>query len=92
MESWRVSLSEILIPGLLNVTSKINDTFEGNGYFLKYITQNFENTLVLATEYKKIYCDELKQIIFPEVVDAIEKQMRERLKAHAIAFYNEFSR
>ena len=77
---------------MAETTSKINDTFFGNGYFLKYITQNFDNTLVLATEYKKIYCDELKQIIFPEVVHAIEEQMRDRVKAHATAFYNEFSR
>lgn len=92
VESWRASLAELDLPGVAETTSKINDTFFGNGYFLKYITQNFDNTLVLATEYKKIYCDELKQIIFPEVVHAIEEQMRDRVKAHATAFYNEFSR
>jgi len=87
VENWRLSLSELQLPNKLVSTSKINDTFYGNGYFLKYITKNFQNTLVLATEFKKIYCDELNQVIFPEVVAAIEKQLRIKLPQHAEAFY-----
>lgn len=87
IENWRQSLSELKLPNNIITTSKINDTFFGNGYFLKYITQNFQNTLVLATEYKKIYCDELEQIIFPEIVQAIEEDLKERIPAHAESFY-----
>jgi hypothetical protein len=89
VELWRSSLSELQIPGVQDTTSKINDTFFGNGYFLKYITKTFKNTLVLATEFKKIYCDELQQVIYPEVVAAIEEQLRSKLKEHAEAFYKE---
>jgi len=88
VEAWRSSLSELELPHEIKATSKINDTFQGNGYFLKYITKNFKNTLVLATEFKKIYCDETAQIIFPEVVSAIETQLREKIKSHAYSFYN----
>lgn len=88
VESWRTSLAELKLPNDIIATSKINDTFQGNGYFLKYITQNFKNTLVLATEFKKIYCDEYAQIIFPEVVSAIETQLRDKIKSHALSFYN----
>jgi hypothetical protein len=49
IESWRQSLSEIKLPNNIKSTALINDTFQGNGYFLKYITNNFKNTLVLAT-------------------------------------------
>jgi len=87
IESWRYSLSNLSLPHQIEATSKINDTFHGNGYFLKFITQNFENTLVLATEFKKIYCDELTQVLFPEVVSAIEKQLIEKIPHHAEAFY-----
>jgi hypothetical protein len=87
VESWRKSLSEIELPNKIENTSQINDVFKGNGYFLKYITSNFNNTLVLATEVKKIYCDELNQINYPEVVDAIEKSLQKRLKEHAMNFY-----
>lgn len=87
VESWRHSLSQLALPNGIESTSKINDTFFGNGYFLKYITKNFKNTLVLATEFKKIYCDELGQLIFPEVVSAIEQQLQYKIKEHAESFY-----
>lgn len=85
---WRKVLSEIKLPNGIKNTSLINDTFRGNGYFLKYITSNFQNTLVLATEVKKIYCDEYEQINFPEVVSAIEEQLKVLLFDHATDFYN----
>lgn len=89
VELWRQSLSELKLPNGIESTSKCDDTFFGNGYFLKYITENFKNTLVLATEFKKIYCDELREIIFPEVVAAIEEQLQTKIPEHAEAFYSE---
>lgn len=89
VELWRHSLSHLQLPGVEQTSSKINDTFYGNGYFLKYITKTFRNTLVLATEFKKIYCDELQQIIFPEVVSAIETQLKTKIEEHANSFYKE---
>lgn len=76
VESWRAKLEGIQLPNGIRTTSKINDTFQGNGYFLKYITRNFENSLVLATEIAKVYCDELTGILFPEVVRAVEDQLK----------------
>ncbi|WP_046756755.1 N-formylglutamate amidohydrolase [Kordia jejudonensis] len=90
IESWRKMLSMIELPNDIESTSKINDTFQGNGYFLKYITQHFSNTLVLATEVKKIYCDEINQVMFPEVVATIEKELRRMLPKHATAFYAKY--
>ena len=88
VENWRESLSHLDLPGVKETSSRINDTFFGNGYFLKYITGNFKNTLVLATEFKKIYCDELTKVVYPEVVSAIESQLRPKLLEHAQLFYN----
>jgi len=87
VEDWRKSLSELVLPYKIESTSKINDTFQGNGYFLKFITKSFKNTLVLATEFKKIYCDEIAQIVYPEVVAAIEQQLQFKIKEHANSFY-----
>ncbi len=87
IESWRSVLEMMPLPNQIKSTSKINDTFQGNGYFLKYITQNFNNTLVLATEIAKVYCDELAQIMYPEVVVAVEKYLKTALKLHAKSFY-----
>ena len=87
IESWRAILEKMPLPNGIKSTSKINDTFQGNGYFLKYITQNFKNTLVLATEIAKVYCDELTQTMYPEVVIAVEKYLKTELKNHAKTFY-----
>lgn len=91
VETWRQALASIQLPRNIKQTAKINDTFQGNGYFLKYITKNFENTLVLATEIAKVYCDEYKQINYPEVVAAVEEQLQTLLPKHAKEFYNKFN-
>lgn len=87
VESWRQRLSEIELPNEIESTSLINDTFKGNGYFLKHITSNFKNTLVLATEIKKIYCNEMTQELFPEIVHVIEEQLKVKLLQHETKFY-----
>lgn len=90
IEDWRQSLSQIKFPNNIKSTSKINDTFMGNGYFLKFITQNFKNTLVLATEIAKVYCHEYEQYIYPEVVKAVESELKKRIPKHALKTYNTF--
>ncbi len=77
VEKWRIKLGSMQLPNGIKSTSKVNDTFQGNGYFLKYITQNFKDTLVLATEISKIYCDELTGVIYPEVVQSVEEHLKE---------------
>ncbi|MEJ2113343.1 MAG: N-formylglutamate amidohydrolase [Flavobacteriaceae bacterium] len=91
IELWRQSLSGIKFPENIKSTAKINDTFFGNGYFLKFITKNFKNTLVLATEIAKVYCHEYDQIIYPEVITVVEKELRIRLPEHASVFYQKHS-
>ncbi len=75
--SWSQKLGTMNLPNGIASTSEINDTFQGNGYLLKHITQHFTDTLVLATEIAKVYCDEKTGVIFPEVVRAVENQLKE---------------
>ena len=91
VESWRLILSEMELPNGIKSSSEINNTFQGNGYFLKFITSNFKNTLVLATEIAKVYCDEYTRIIYPEVVSAVESYLQKALPEHAEKFYNTHS-
>ena len=91
VELWRKDLETIKLPYDIPQTASINNTFFGNGYFLKYITNTFDHTLVLATEIAKVYCDEYKYVIFPEVVAAVEVQLRELLPKHAATFKKIFS-
>lgn len=75
VEAWRQKLGSMHLPNGIKSTSRINDTFQGNGYFLRHITHGFRNTLVLATEIAKIYGDEETGLIYPEVVHSIEDQL-----------------
>lgn len=89
-KAWRDTLAAITLPDDIQTTAAINDTFQGNGYFLKYITKNFNETLVLATEFSKIYCHEYDYVIYPEVVYAIETQLKNMLPSHAASFYTNY--
>lgn len=84
--SWQTKLGGMNLPHAIKSDCKINDTFQGNGFFLKYITTTFKNTLVLATEIAKVYCDELSGIIYPEVVHAVELQLKELVPLQAKEF------
>ena len=86
VKEWEQHLASVDLPNGIKTTTGINDTFQGNGHFLKYITANFNNTLVLATEISKIYCDELTGVVFPEVVAAVEKQLQELIPLQATTF------
>lgn len=92
VEAWRIDLSKIDLPYHIKSEAKINDTFQGNGYLLKFITKHFNHTLVLATEISKIYCDELSQLIYPEVIKTVEHQLKPLLIAHANQFYKTYSK
>ena len=88
--SWSQKLGAMNLPNGIRSTSKINDTFQGNGYFLKYITQHFKNTLVLATEIAKVYCDEETGVIFPEVVRSVETHLKTLIPVQ-VAEYKQFN-
>ncbi len=87
IQTWSEYLGAISLPNNIPTSSRINDTFQGNGYFLKFITSQFDHTLVLATEIAKVYCDELTQVMYPEVVNCVEKALRTGIKKHAQAFF-----
>ena len=88
IKQWQEILNDMPLPIDQKVACSINDVFQGNGFFLKYVTSNSLNTLVLATEVSKIYCEELTGRIYPEVVHSIEDMFRYYIKAHAHRFYD----
>jgi len=90
VNAWAKELKKIELPHDEN-TTEINDVFKGFGYQLAYITQNFENTLVLATEVSKIYCNEETGEPFPTVISAITDQMKTAIVNHAHSFAKQFT-
>ncbi len=91
-EQWRQQLAEIDLPNNIEVVAAINDTFFGRGYNLEFITKRFENTLVLATEVSKIYCNETNGAPYPEVIKALTMQLKRAILNHANYFASQFTR
>ncbi len=82
---WNEELDGIQIKGV-DSGSAINDTFYGRGYNLEYITNNFDRTLVLATEIKKVYCDESTGVEYPKVIKAIQQRIKAAILSNANVF------
>ncbi len=78
IKHWFKELEKIVLPDIVN-TVAINDIFYGHGYFLTYITGNFSNTLVLATEIKKVYCDEENRENYPLVISLLTQGLKKAI-------------
>ncbi len=88
VKHWREELSRVELPGV-EVEANINDVFFGRGYNLEYITENFKNTLVLATEVGKIYCNEETGESYPEIIKAIQRRIKRAILNNVQLFVNE---
>ena len=85
IEHWRSELETIKLENIENV-SAVNDVFYGRGYNLEYISDNFKNTLVLATEIKKVYCNELTGDDYPKIIKSLQQQLKIRILNNANFF------
>ena len=90
VEHWRKELENIALDGIA-VESKINDVFHGRGYNLEFITKNFSNTLVLATEISKIYCDEETGEIYPQLIRSIQTKLKRAILNNASLFAHDLT-
>jgi len=91
VENWKSELDKIELPNI-KVKAKINDVFFGRGYNLEYITSNFKNTLVLATEISKVYCNEESGECYPQIIKHIQVKFKKAILNHANLFVNEMTR
>ena len=85
LQNWREELAAIEIPGV-KVDAKINDVFFGRGYNLQYITENFKNTLVFATEISKVYCDEETGDDYPQIIKYLQSRFKKAILNNANLF------
>lgn len=84
---WKRQLQGIKVRKV-NADVSVNHLFYGRGYFLKYITEHYSNTLVLATEVKKVFMDELKGQAFPVVIENISKGLKTAILENSKFFIN----
>lgn len=85
IDHWLGQLRKFRLPNV-DVTVGENDVFKGNGYLLSYITSHFSKTLVLATEVKKIYCDEESGEVYPLIIEKLAGHFKEGILNTAAFF------
>ena len=85
IQNWLKVLSEISLPDIPNKTAE-NDVFSGRGYNAEYISTHFSNTLVLPTEIKKVYCDELTGDTYPKITRLLQQNLKQAILTNANDF------
>jgi len=58
INNWLKALKEMQVDGA-EITAAENDIFYGKGFLAGYCHSKFDDVLVLATEVKKVFMDEL---------------------------------
>lgn len=84
-DAFLKGLQSIDLPNIENTTEE-NGPFKGRGYLLEYVTTNFNHSLVLATEVKKIYCNEETGEYFSQVIDALKDEFKRVILENALMF------
>jgi uncharacterized protein (TIGR02421 family) len=69
----------------------VNHLFYGRGYLLKYIKDNFNSTLVLATEVQKVFMNELNGQPFPLVIQTLAKGFKTAIINNSQYYINALS-
>jgi uncharacterized protein (TIGR02421 family) len=85
VQNWFGVLKKIALPDIQNVTAE-NDVFQGNGYNAEYINAHFSHTLVLPTEIKKVYCDELTGDSYPKIIRLLQVNLKKAILDNANFF------
>ena len=90
IDHWKQSLVAKSFPNIEHVEVAENDVFFGKAYLLNHLTKRFSNTLVLATEVKKIYCDEQTGVLFPQMIDSLRERFKAAILKNASFYINHF--
>ncbi len=87
---WVKELKKIDLPDVAT-TVAINDIFYGHGYMLQHISARYPDILVLATEIKKVYCNELTGDSYPLVIEALTQGLKNAILNSARFFAKKYT-
>jgi len=76
IDRWVDSLGRISLPGI-EVRAAINEVFYGRGYQATFAGKRCQNTLVLPTELKKVFMDELSGAPRADVLAELHAQFEQ---------------
>lgn len=81
IDSWLNALKDMKVDGV-EVTAAENDIFFGKGFLAGYCHAKYDNVLVLATESKKVFMDELTGQADTIVLPSLQKVYNTTVAQH----------
>jgi len=85
IKHWVEQLNNISLAGI-NSRAAADDVFYGRGYQATFVHNNLSNTLVLPTEIKKVFMDELSGAPDSDVISKLQHELSECIKNNAALF------
>lgn len=89
INKWVHDLQSMQVDGV-EVTAAENDIFFGKGFLAGFCHRKYDNVLVLATETKKVFMDELTGAASKVVLPSLQKQYNKTVAQHTQWYINEF--
>jgi len=84
-------LNRITLPNL-DVRAATDEVFYGRGYLVTHINAHFDNTLVIPTEVKKIFMDELSGDAYPLVLEELKAGFKSAISETAAFFVRRYGK
>jgi N-formylglutamate amidohydrolase len=91
IKTWLSSLKDIVVDGV-EITAAENDIFYGKGYLARYCHSKYDNVLVLATEVKKVFMNELTGEAEKQILPALQETFNATVTANTAAYMQELKK
>ncbi|WDD97458.1 flavohemoglobin expression-modulating QEGLA motif protein [Thalassomonas actiniarum] len=84
-------LNKIELPNL-EVRAASDEVFHGRGYLITHINARFDNTLVIPTEVKKVFMDEVTGEVYPLVLEELKAGFKNAISETAAFFVRRYGK
>jgi hypothetical protein len=85
IDIWLRTLQNMKVEGT-EITAAENDIFKGKGFLAEHCHSMFDTVLVLATEVKKVFMDELTGKPDPRVLPAMQERFNSAVSENTEAY------
>jgi len=85
IKHWVEQLNNITLPGISS-RAAADEVFYGRGYQATFVHNNLNNTLVLPTEVKKVFMNELTGEPDSDIISKLQHDLSECIKNNATLF------
>lgn len=91
VNQFEKQLNNIALPNL-EVRAATDEVFHGRGYLITHVNAHFDNTLVLPTEVKKIFMDEVTGDVYPLVLEELKAGFKSAISETAAFFVRRYGK